>query len=83
MWDTAAREMLQVNGATLLELWGGCEEESGQTAFLDRMNTAKDKHFEFVVEVNIRDWKGKYSYQLGITAATEVESLGEWVDIGS
>ena len=41
------------------------------------MNAAKDKQFEFVVEVNIHQWQGKYSYQLEITAATEIEKPGE------
>ena len=77
VWDTAARQLLQVNGTGLLELWGECEDEGGIAAFLEQMNLFKDKEYEFLLEVSIREWKGKYTYQIGVTNATEIDAKSD------
>jgi hypothetical protein len=74
VWDTAARELLQVTGAALIDLWAACENEGGIEAFLERMNRATDTEYEFLLEVSIREWKGAYSYQISINNATEIDA---------
>ena len=69
VWDNAAREMLKMNGSDLLALWEACEETAGQEAFLKAMNAAKNTDYDVVLEVVLRHWLGKYSYQINVNAA--------------
>ena len=75
VWDTAARQLLQVNGTSLSQLWEACEEGDGTVAFLEPMRVFKDKEYVFLLEVAIREWKGKHSYQISMSSATEAEAL--------
>ena len=69
VWDAAARVLLQLTGADLQALWADCEEMEGQAAFLRAMNTSEDVDYDLVVEVVLREWKGKYSYHVNVIAA--------------
>ena len=75
VWDTAARQLLQVNGTSLSQLWEACEESDGTVAFLERTNISKDTEYVFLLEVTIREWKGKQSYQISMSSASEAEAL--------
>ena len=72
VWDAAAREMLKNDGSGLMALWSECDEEDGQIAFLEAMNKAKDTDYDLVLEVVLREWKGKYTYQINVNAAIAV-----------
>ena len=74
VWDTAARQLLQVNGTSLIALWEACENEGGTEAFLQQMNFAEGKEYQFLLEVSIREWQGKCSYQISVTNATEIDA---------
>ena len=74
VWDAAAREMLKVNGNSLLALWEECETQEGQTAFLNTMNSAKAKNYDLVLEITLREWKGKFSYQINVNAAHVIQT---------
>ena len=69
VWDNAAREMLKVNGSGLLALWEGCDEAGGEEVFLRTMNAAKDTDYDFVLEVALRKWMAKYTFQINVNAA--------------
>ena len=71
VWDAAAREMLKLTGGGLQALWESCAEEAGKTAFLVAMNRAKDRDYDLVLEISLREWKSKYSYQVNVNAAHE------------
>ena len=72
VWDAAAREMLRIDGSGLMALWENCAEVDGQTEFLEAMNKAKDTDYDLVLEVVLREWKGKYTYQINVNAAAAV-----------
>ena len=41
-------------------------------AFLGVMNKAKDTDYDFVLKVVLREWRGKYTYQISVNAAVAV-----------
>ena len=72
VWDAAAREMLKTDGSRLMALWRQCDQEDGRNTFLEAMNKAKDTVYDFVVEVVLHEWKGKYTYRIDINRARTV-----------
>ena len=72
VWDSAARELLKVNGTALLALWEECETATGQSEFLKTMNTSKDTDFDLTLEVVLREWQNKYSYQVNVNEALPI-----------
>ena len=47
---------------------GNGEAVDGQTAFLDAMNRAEDVDFDFILEIVLREWQGRFSYQINVGA---------------
>ena len=72
IWDAPGRAMLKMQGADILALWETCETADGQGKFLEAMNKGTGKTYDFGLELVVREWEGKFSYQVNVNSAVDV-----------
>ena len=49
-----------------------CSRPTVESRFLHAVNKAKDTVYDFVLVVVLREWEGRYTYQINVNAAVAV-----------